>query len=61
MDAKIFQNVVGGLVQEGSPVRVRIDNAEVSYDIERLEIVNGVVYLIVDSADVNIIPEVARG
>ena len=58
LERKMIQNEVR--LQEGTPVRVRIDNANVSYDVGRFEIVDGVAYLIVDSADVNIIPELHK-
>ena len=51
MEAELFQDVLGGLVQAHTPVRVRIDNSPIAFDIERFEIVDGVAYLIVDSAD----------
>ena len=60
MEAQLFQNVLGGLVQDQTPVRVRIDNANIAYGVERFEIVDGVAYLIVDSADVHIVPVAAR-
>lgn len=56
MQAQLLNNVMGGLVQGENPVRVRIDNANIAYGIERIEMVEGVAYLIVDSADVHIVP-----
>lgn len=60
MEAELFKNVTEGLTQGDAPVRVRIDNANIAYDVERFEIVDGVVYLMVDSARVNIVPQDAR-
>lgn len=62
MKANIVNNVLGGLVQGSDmPVRVRLcgsDNkpANIAYDIERIEVVDGVAYLITNTTVPHILP-----
>jgi hypothetical protein len=43
MEVRLFQNVIGGIVQDQTPVRV-VDG-EFAYDVSKIEVINGVVYL----------------
>jgi hypothetical protein len=66
MEAKLFQNFLGGLVQENTPVRILVEQVEedsgitvnnVAFDIKRIDIVDDVAYLTVDHNRVHIVPE----
>lgn len=62
MKSNVVNNVLGGLVRGADmPVRVRLCGADnkpqnVGYDIERIEVVDGVVYLITNTTVPNILP-----
>lgn len=67
MEAKLFQDVLGGLVQENTPVRMRYETGTagkadiVAFDIKRFEIgPDGVAYLVIDHERSHIIPESSR-
>lgn len=66
MEAKMFQDVLGGLVQENTPVRMRYETGQggtadrIAFDIKRFEIgPDGVAYLVIDHNRSHIIPEEA--
>ena len=61
MKAVQLQNVVGGIIQEDTPVRARHDTGsdadKVAWDISRIEVVDGVAYLIINHNSPHIVPE----